>query len=320
MQGTLFSKRSSGQYYTRGNPFLLQPFQNWASAIDLKHRHILEPFAGANHIITALQKHGLAKKFSSFDINPQSRDVKQHDSLQDFPRDYDVIITNPPWLAKNSAKRRGLPYPDCDFDDLYKYCLKKSLQNAPYVAAMIPASYLRSNLFINRLHSFIALHDREMFCDTDNPVALALFMTEAEVLNTGGAEIYHDNNYIGNLQNLQNHLPQIRQKIPIRFNDPEGQLGFIAFDNTREASIRFCKAEELRGYHVTHNARMITRIAVKHSKNLTEMISRLNEGIINFRKSTHDVFLTPFKGLRQDGYYRRRMDFALARRMIESYV
>jgi len=35
-----------------------------------------------------------------------------------------------------------------------------------------------------------------------------------------------------------------------------------------------------------------------------------------FRKETHDIFLTPFKGLRKDLKYRRRLDYALARNIV----
>jgi len=48
------------------------------------------------------------------------------------------------------------------------------------------------------------------------------------------------------------------------------------------------------------------------------MIKKLNKKISTFRESTNDIFLTPFKGIRKDGRYRRRMDFALARDFINA--
>ena len=54
-------------------------------------------------------------------------------------------------------------------------------------------------------------------------------------------------------------MPSSRR--PLRFNDPEGDLGLIAIDNTRGPSIRFCEGRELAGYRVGGNSRMITRIA-----------------------------------------------------------
>lgn len=308
-------KREFGQYYTRGNPFGLVGFVDWAKDIFLSQHTILEPFAGGNHIIRGLQAQGFADKFTSFDIKPTNDQVQQRDVLRDFPTGYDVIITNPPWLAKNSACRQGLPYPLCPYDNLYKHSLDLCLQNAPYVAALIPATYLQSGLFQNRLHTFIALHDKNMFCDTDNPVALALF-TPQEERPTKGAHIYHDNHFIGALMDLQDHLPKQQKRAAIRFNDPRGKLGFIAFDNTRENSIRFCHGENLEHRKIGHTTRMITRIGIDSHQRLSQLIETLNIEVEDFRTRTCDVFLTPFKGLRHDGVYRRRMDYALARSFI----
>jgi hypothetical protein len=80
------------------------------------------------------------------------------------------------------------------------------------------------------------------------------------------------------------------------------------------ATIRFCEAEELNGYEVSQSCRSITKIKI--NKNIN--ISKLNKKLNNFRDNTQDVFLTAFKGLRKDGMYRRRLDFTLARRLINA--
>ena len=80
---------------------------------------ILEPFAGANLLISSLKDMGLCHRADSFDIAPAHTDVKLRDTLTDFPTGYEVCITNPPWLAKNSATRRGLAFPETPYDDLY---------------------------------------------------------------------------------------------------------------------------------------------------------------------------------------------------------
>jgi len=306
------NKRTFGKYYTQGNPFILNPFKEWAESINLKEKKILEPFAGSNNIIKLLQKDTFASNFISYDINPTDNAVKKRDTIKNFPLGFDTVITNPPWLAKNSANRRKLFFPKTKYDDLYKYCLELCLKNTKYVAAIIPATFLQSGIFRERLTTFIMLHNKKMFFDTENPVALALF--EPEVKAT---KIYYDNDFIGNLNKLKKHLPKPKNNIKIKFNDPKGQLGFIAFDNTKEPSIRFCKGEELMKYKIKHTTRMITKINVPFSnKEITPLISKLNNNIEKFRKQTKDVFLTPFKGLRSDGMYRRRMDYTLARNLI----
>ncbi len=307
-------KRQTGRYYTEGDPFALKPFREWAGKIGLRNKTVLEPFAGANNIITLLRKNGFADDFRSFDVKPASGRIEKRNTLKEFPAGFEVAVTNPPWLAKNSARRRRLPFPQTTHDDLYKHCLDLCLQNCDHVGALIPATFLQSGLFRERLDTFIALHNRDMFLDTENPVALALFSREPEK-----TKIYEDENFIGNLEDLETHLPNFNGKknVKIKFNVPEGKLGFIAFDNTKEPSIRFLKGNELRGYEIKHTTRMITRIDLDSSNRLLDLlIKKLNGEINQFRRKTNDVFLTPFKGLREDGKYRRRMEYSLAKAFI----
>jgi hypothetical protein len=101
-------KRELGQYYTVGNPFSLEPFQKWARESNVKNEAVLAPFAGTNNIIVMLHKLNYVKYFKSYNIVANSNDVIYRNSLKDFPEGYKVCITNLPWLAKNSAIRRGL--------------------------------------------------------------------------------------------------------------------------------------------------------------------------------------------------------------------
>ncbi len=309
----MIDKRSKGQYYTRGNPFSLRPFLNWSQEVDLPSRQILEPFAGANNIIKTLQKNKLCSNFSSFDIAPADHQVKQTDTIKYFPQGFDVCVTNPPWLARNSATRRGLVYPDAQYDDLYKHCLELCLNNCRHVAALVPASFLQSGLFLERLSTYILLHDRSMFNDTDNPVCLALF----DDRKGDDVRIYYDNEFIGHLHELENSIPEPKQNRCIRFNDPEGELGFVAFDRVLAPSIRFCEVEEISDYPIKVSSRYFTRISGELG-NVPMLIHELNEKLEVFRDETQDVFLTPFKGIRKDGRYRRRMDFSMARKLIEA--
>jgi len=315
MSDHLIKKRQDGRYYTEGNPFVLNPFLDWAESISLNHKKVLEPFAGANNIIRALQSVGYAKNFSSYDILPSDPDVLYMNTISDFPMGYDVCITNPPWLAKNSAHRRGLEYPETTYDDLYKHTLKLCLDNCANVAALVPATFLQSRLFLDRLNTVIFLHDRGMFSDTENPVCLTLFKEKSK-----DVEIFFDNKHVGRLSELNKMLPSpTLSNKDIVFNDPNGKLGFIAFDNTREPSIKFCSGEELSNYNIGFSSRMITRIGGDFG-NVSKLVNNLNNRLAEFRNSTSDVFLTPFKGLRKDGMYRRRMDYGLARDFIANHA
>ena len=339
-------KRELGQYYTQGNPFILDPFLNWAKRTGLHNQVVLEPFAGTGNIPALVEATGLkCKEWSLFDVDPKKDDIKQKDTLSDFPKGYNVCITNPPWLARNSATRRNIPYPkNINFDDVYKHSLHLALGNCKWVAAIIPESFIRVNRFKERLEDFVSLipdriesfnylkeqqcfdlplwnkepiidrtkqsifSSNSMFIDTDHPVGLALFGPKL-VTDT---RIWQNNIYVGDYRTLKLYLPAYSNNKKIEFNISDANLGLIAIDNTIEASIRFCTVEEIADYPVTKQSRSITKIKVPWEPDIDYLNNRIKE----IREKTYDVFLTAFKGVRQDKQYRRRLDFTLARSII----
>lgn len=314
----LADKRHMGRYYTQGNPFTLPAFTEWAAISGLARRAVLEPFAGGNHLVRMLKGLGLCKRSHSFDIAPAAPEVSRRDCLQRFPAIRDaVVVTNPPWLARNSATRRKLPYPqESRYDDLYKHCLSLCLQHAGHVAAILPASFLTARLFTNRLHS-VTLFSSVFFNDTEHPACLALFCPRAE---RPAASVYKMRAKVGCLEELRKHLPTPRApRREIRFNHPAGALGLRAIDNTVTRSIRFCEGAALAGYAIGVTSRAITRISVP-VRDTAKLAAGLNRRLRHFREKTDDVFLTPFKGLRADGGYRRRLDYALARAFIQEEI
>ena len=301
-------KRLTGAFYTVGNPFVHPAFLDWAQKAELRQQEILEPFAGSNRLIIHLRNMGLCNRFSSFDIVPASADVQQRDTLESFPRGYRVCITNPPWLARNSATKRGLPFPSTLYDNLYKHCLDKCLEHCDWVAAIIPESFLRADVFHERLQHCVSL-PRRLFRDTGHPACLALFGPE----QTADALIWARSKRVGWLDELIQLRPKPRkQGCTIRFNERNGNVGLIALDNTVGPSIRFCEVEELAHYRVKRSGRHITKLHVESKLE----IDRWNRKIAEFRYKTKDVLMTCYKGIRKDGMYRRRLDWQLARGII----
>lgn len=308
--GAADDKRAAGRFYTRSNPFNNAPFRAWARDAGLPGNVVLEPFAGGNHLITMLKDAGLCARAASFDITPGAPGVRRRDTLRAFPRGYDVCVTNPPWLARNSATRRRLPFPQTPFDDLYKHCLSLSIAHCRYVAALVPESFICSGLFLPRLRAFVSLNCG-MFADTDHPVGLALFGEESNA----SPALFCGDKRLGTLAQMRQHCPPPsinRSGGSIVFNAPDGNVGLLALDNTSGASIRFCDAAELGGYKVRQSCRAITKIKIPGKPK----IAAYNRYIKQFRAATMDVFLTAYRGLRKDGYYRRRLDYALARDII----
>lgn len=303
------NKRNLGQYFTKENVFDNPAFKAWAEECNLYNKTVLEPFAGSNNLIDILS----LTKFRSFDIEPKNERVEKRDTIADFPKGYKICITNPPYLSKNSATRRGLDYPNTTYDDLYKHALSLCLDNCEYVAAIIPMSFLHCGELKGRLYSYVMLN-KKVFDDTDHPVCLALFSPIVKYFNWD-IKIFDNNEFIGALPNIhkaaKKHIDIYRKpKIKdIKFNAKNGKLGLIAIDNTKEASIRFCFGGEIDEKMIKSSSRNITKIDIGIDVT-QELINLLNGNLRIYREVTHDIFLSPFKGLREDGKTRRRISFS----------
>jgi hypothetical protein len=154
-----------------------------------------------------------------------------------------------------------------------------------------------------------------MFTDTENPVCLALFSPQ----KSNFIYLYENERYVGELYSLKKELAQILansapKNCEIKFNDKNGNIGLCAIDNTRVPSIAFIDAQLVPSQKIKVSSRHLTRILVKEKVDL----DLLNKKLARIREFTQDFFLTPFRGLRKDGKFRRRLDFQLARKIIVS--
>ena len=165
------NKREYGQYFTMTNPFDIDVFYDWMELFIDDNTKLLEPFAGSCNICDMIKDIGYNNNWVCYDIDPVSNNynVKQRDTIANFPEGFTAAITNPPYLYKSSAKRRGLAFTNDKYDDLYKVSLDVMLNNLDYVAAIIPESFMNSGLFHNRLYAVISLTCR-MFSDTECPL------------------------------------------------------------------------------------------------------------------------------------------------------
>lgn len=308
------NKRELGQYFTKGNPFNHKLFKKWvdilvSNGIDT----LLEPFAGANCIPSLIKESGYDFEWKCYDIEPPVENnlpeftVEKRDMMEDFPNDYNAVVTNPPYLAKNSATRRGIKY-KWEYDDLYKVCLKIMLDNCGYVAAIIPESFLTSGMFFERLWGVVSLACK-MFDDTDCPVCLALFTPEGSCGNT---PIFSNDEYLGTIEELKNiNLTNLSKRVKWVFNDPKGSIGVKTVDGVTEDSLCvFMEGEKIDSEKIKVSSRSYTRIGgLPQYINTAKFIKTCNEILNRYREATKDTLMTSFKGLRHDGKYRRRLDF-----------
>lgn len=314
-----------GQFFTITNPFDNDLFYKYVNLIeDFSNKVILEPFCGSNNIVKMINDLGFENKWKCFDINKQEINnfpkysIEINDSLLNYPKGYKVAITNPPYLAKNSATKNGIKYM-FKYDDLYKESLSIMLENTDFVVAIIPESFINQGLFHERLYGVSSLTVK-MFEDTDCPVCLALFIPKylkEKLFTNNDFMIYKNSGYLGNYNEIIKKKIFFTNGIKFSFNSPNGKIGLIGIDSVKGIKIKFVKGEDVDSTKIKPTSRGITRINSDCIENMNEneifeLIEKCNSILELYRQSTNDVFLTSFKGLREDGYYRRRLDFKTA--------
>lgn len=326
--GNLMSQKIQlGQFFTQKNIFSLPGFKSWWDSIPVEKKEtVLEPYAGANNIIKSLQQINLITNYASFDIEPKEESVICCDTFAHFPQGYSCVVTNPPYLSKNSATKKKfvLDFPD-GFQDLYEIALEKCLRNVEYVAAIIPESFLTTPRLKQRLHSVISLAYDDMFFDTEHPVCLAMFSPQT----SSNFTIYKNEDLIGDYNTLKQKKQLIlshvkKASLNVKFNIPTGNIHILAVDNNHNASgIYFTTNEVVDSSEIKISSRARTRAYVVQNnetivdiKLLTLLCERANELLGQYRSETCDVFMTSFKGLRKDGFYRRRLDFETAKHIL----
>lgn len=302
-------KREEGRYYTLGDPFDGHPeFVRWAKDLPAGAT-IVEPFAGACHLVAHLRANGVLNAVDAFDIAPAAGNVLgmtvvQRDTLADFPQGYDAVVTNPPYLFRSSATRMGVAFPDgSDARDLYELALEKSLAASPMVAAVIPGSFVRSPRFRERLQAVVEL-GAGLFGDTDHPTCLALFGEKP----TGDYVVWQGRTRLGMASELNKRLPVVRASVAWSFNDPLGSIGLRALDDSTGESIAFVAGEAVPAGSVKRSSKAVTRISgLPCGVDAAAVVAKANELFRAWRKETGGVWICPFKGAR------RRLDFGTAR-------
>ncbi|UUD36224.1 hypothetical protein NPA08_00060 [Mycoplasmopsis citelli] len=321
------NKIQKGQFFTTRNVFKNNlVFINFMNTFNLWDKKLLEPFAGSNLLINFIQEYNTNIKYDSFDIQPQNKLVKQNDSLNNwFYKDYDYIITNPPYLSKHSAKRMGIIVDNLEeFDDLYKISIYKCIKNIRFTIAIIPATLITSNRkcdqkIISKLVAFQLIPNKNNFKDTQHPVAIAYFDNQK---SDSDFLIYEDNNLINSfkkLKEIQSKILSKKNDWSVIFNNEENpNLSVICCDNTKNTSnISFQNKNFLANINSKSSNRHKVKISVSTQIN-SLIIKRLNDKINELRNNQCEYLWATFKGVSQNGKYRRRIDFKTLRRIINS--
>lgn len=294
------NKIKHGQFFTKVSPFNSDAFVAWSYL--LPNKRIIEPFAGD----CDLAKHLPEYDFTFYDIEPKHDNIIKNDSIKNFPKGYNVCITNPPYLGKSSAKRLGIEYNET-LPDLYLASLEAILKNVDFLAAIIPASFLANKYFKDRL-SHVDIITYKLFNDTDIPVIVAYFTKEH---NKNGYNLYKNGKFVKVIDNI---ILKKCNNLKPKFNDDSGKLGLYAIDGTTGNRIRFCHASEIKRTAKTSD-RAITKINVNIDIN-DNIINKLNKALEQYRIETLDTTLTAFRGLQKNGEHRKRISYDIAKQII----
>lgn len=309
------NKRSLGSFYTVGNPFVLDGFREWMNQVSPTIKY-LEPFAGSGQIKKLMKEAGYSRSWRLFDADPSVKGVSHQDTIRDFPKGYSVVVTNPPYLSFHFAKRKGLEVSKEYFQgysSLYLTAASAALAESEFIAMIIPESFITTGLLTQRLQHVISL-PMNMFNDTEMPTCLALWGPN----NTTDYKVWRCSQFLGNASELRKPLAVPLCANRVEFNRIDGQIGLKAIDGTTGPGIVFGPANIVPDSKVKNSGRLISRIFIRGLDpiNATDVWNGANDLLNQWRGDMDDFALTAFKGVRDDGVFRRRLDFANARALL----
>jgi hypothetical protein len=233
-------------------------------------------------------------------------------------------VTNPPYLAKQSASRKKLDlkeyFNSSSYDDVYLIALEKMLISQEFVVAIIPESFINSSFLLKeRLHSITILEENP-FHDTENPVCVACF--DKFPKSTQDIFIYKNHNLAGNLKDILDVRIFPSKQIKMKFNTLKGWLALRAVDSTDDSiKIHFALKNEIpynweKGIKVSSRHMTLIDLNIPDSKKKV-LIKNANQTLNEIREKSQSILLTPFMGNTKLGVRRRRLDYDLARAIIE---
>ena len=316
------NRAKKGQFNTKHSFWFTNPVKNFFEKKVKKADKILDPFAGEGDILFFLKKK-YKKKIIGYDIDKKK--WKKNDSLKKIPTHKNTIIcTNPPYLAKYSAKRKRV-FKDVkdyysDTIDLYHLALQKCFKATRYTIAIIPETFINSSFPKNHL-VLLSVIIKNPFTTTENPVVVACFDNQF-VEGDKKAKVYIANKFICKFGDLEKNRIKPKNNHKIYFNDPKGNLALKAVDGVQKGDlIRF---EKTNGFYYSRSnikvsSRLLTYIKIPNlnEKKVSKLIQESNRRLQRIRKKTKDLILSPFKGNNKSGNRRRRLDYKLARGIIE---
>lgn len=138
-----------GQFFTKEMIWLKNHIQDFIKKS--KCNIVYDPFAGGGHLLRAVENFEQFEQFVGLDID-ENLEWIYNDSLMSIPKiENAIVITNPPYISKYSAARKGVGkdlekyFNNSIYDDVYLIALDKLLEVQDFVIAIIPETFINSN-------------------------------------------------------------------------------------------------------------------------------------------------------------------------------
>lgn len=311
-----------GQFFTKDRLWLKPQIKKFINQSECGIAY--DPFAGDGDLLFVATNELNFEEIKGLDIDI-NLNWDYNDSLINIPHiDNAIIITNPPYIAKQSASRKGIDlknyFEKSKYDDVYLIALDKMLEAQDYVVAIIPESFINSNYMNKSRLASITVLEENPFKDTENPVCVVCFDNKEKSFDK--IKVYKNDKYINNLSSILDIRMNPNYTIPITFNTIDGWLGLRAIDSTDDIKKIYFDYKDNINYdwknRIKVSSRHMTLIDINVPYELRdEFICECNRIIKSIRDKTSDVLLTPFKGNTKSGIRRRRLDFKLARAIME---
>lgn len=313
-----------GQFFTKDNIWLRSHIQDFIEKT--KTNVAYDPFAGAGDLLKAVENFNQFEKTVGLDIDEKLEWI-YNDSLVDIPKIKDaIIITNPPYISKYSASRKGIGsnlekyFINTIYDDIYLLALDKLLEAQKYVVAIIPETFINSSYQQKDRLVSITILEENPFDDTENPVLVACF--DGRKKDYSEIKVYKNDTFINSLENLERMRLIPNNSVKMKFNDKQGWLAVRCVDTTDPNDmLKFNFKENIKydwdkGIKVSSRLLTLINIEIPNEKR-NSFIECCNMILEDTRQKTDDIIFSPFKGNMKNGRRRRRLDFFTCRAIIE---
>jgi len=300
-------------HYTESNAWLTPPVRKFIA--QSRATHAVDPFAGTGNLLQHIKPLGLAT--AGFEIDPALCDAygwTRNDSIASIPDhpDHVICITNPPFVHRTHAPRRGIFISFGTAPDYYILALRRCLTAFRYVVAIIPERFLTidfSQSVGHRLRLIDVIETDDLFTDTQFPVCVACWGPG----HPREIAVYKNGIYIKTRHDIMAAIPtEIVDGIKVKAWD--GQLGLVSYDSGMIYDpMRFCSPGRVMNSTYRPRVRVSTKI------DPTLLIRECNAVLRQLRFDTADLALHPFQKTHA-GVRRRRLLTQMTRRIVSRAI